>query len=205
MHTLRRQFTHPGTLLLYLPAIFVLEIMVLCSKSISRQVPWNYIVLFSFTICMSLAVGQSLSFVVVQLDKDGGFVINSDIQHIILLAGFLTTITAVSLTAYAYSQTSKLTIPGCLASLLIGQLCCLIFSLIFFNYIGFFYILLCCLSAVGAGLYFIYHTMLVRGVFNVRIDYNDYIRGALLLYIDLIDIFLKILRILLIIYGKHKK
>eukprot|EP00825_Cyclidium_porcatum_P043831 TRINITY_DN6313_c0_g1_i3.p1 TRINITY_DN6313_c0_g1~~TRINITY_DN6313_c0_g1_i3.p1 ORF type:complete len:125 (-),score=34.16 TRINITY_DN6313_c0_g1_i3:32-406(-) len=92
-----------------------------------------------------------------------------------------------------------------IGAILLGQLISAIFSIIFFGNIGIFYVTFCILGALLAGFYFVYHTMLVRGVFNVKIDNDDYILAAMLLYVDLIELFLRILRLLIIIYKLKKK
>lgn len=144
-----------------------LEIAFICSKSLSRTVPYNYIALGVFTFTMSMWLGQCLSICVVSKNALGEYIINSEVQNIIVLAAFLTAATAISLTIYAYLQTEKITITGSIFSLLICQLICFFFSIFIFDFIGFFYILICVLSAVVAGLYFVYHTMLIRGAFNI--------------------------------------
>lgn len=64
------------------------------------------------------------------------------------------------------------------------------------------YILYLGLGVVLYGMYLVYDVQLIAGGHTVKIEIDDYILGAMLLYIDIIILFLRILRILAIIKKK---
>jgi FtsH-binding integral membrane protein len=53
------------------------------------------------------------------------------------------------------------------------------------------------------GFYLIYDTQLIVGGKRYELDYDDYIIGALMIYIDIIALFVELLQILLSIFGNN--
>jgi FtsH-binding integral membrane protein len=56
--------------------------------------------------------------------------------------------------------------------------------------------LYCCLGVILFGVYLVIDTQLVIGGRRLEISMDDYVVGALILYMDIIQIFLYLLRIL---------
>jgi FtsH-binding integral membrane protein len=56
-------------------------------------------------------------------------------------------------------------------------------------------ILICSVIAIIYGLFIIYDTQLIAGGKHSELTYDDYIIGALLLYVDIVGMFVYILRI----------
>ena len=83
----------------------------------------------------------------------------------------------------------------------------LVAQLIFFGFLNLFirsqFIhMLCCLGCTAlVGMYLVYDVQLISGKFGIEYSIDDYIFAAMELYIDIIRLFLEILRIL----GKFQK
>jgi FtsH-binding integral membrane protein len=154
-------------------------IPLVCFKSIARGVPQNYILLFSWTICESYMLATAVTFYDPQ---------------IVMLAGFLTFAVTAALTLYACTTKTDFTFCGgflfcCVTILFFWSL----FSLIFGFYSNTLY---CCLGVIVYSIYLIYDTQMVMGKFGSEFDVDDYVFAALSIYLDIINLFIKILQIL---------
>lgn len=155
-----------------------------CYPSVARSVPINYILLTIFAICQSISIGIICA--------------TSD-PKTVLIAAALTCAVVVALTAYACYTDTDITMCG-------GLLCCLCLILIVASILAIFIQnrwLQLAISIFGALLfcvYLIYDTQLILGNKSRAFSVDDYIMAAMMLYIDIIQIFLYILSIL----GKSK-
>ncbi|EAR90207.1 inhibitor of apoptosis-promoting Bax1 protein (macronuclear) [Tetrahymena thermophila SB210] len=166
--------------------MFIVEIAILCFRNVARTVPTNYICLFIFTFCMSYLVSACCS-VVKQQSDDG--------QKTVLIAAVMTLGVVVALTIYAFKTKTDFTLLG-------GFLFCFVMVLIIFGIFLAFaysrtaYIVYCALGCLLYSLYLIYDTQLIVGKKRYALEIDDYVIGALMLYIDIIGLFLEILRLL---------
>ena len=159
-------------------------IMLICCK-LSNVVPANYIILILFTIFEAITV----SFTTIYFDPIS-----------VLTCAGLTMLIVFGLTMYACFTKTDVTLMG-------GFLLSCSILLFFLGIIGIFFqsyfymmFLNCCGVLLGS-VYLIYDTQLVVGNKTNLIKLDDYIMGALLIYMDIIILFLRILRLL----GKKKK
>ena len=60
------------------------------------------------------------------------------------------------------------------------------FFLWIFPYVAWVNIMYCCFGVILFGLYLVFDTQLIMGGKKYEFDYDDYIWGALMLYIDII-------------------
>lgn len=170
-------------LIVFLFVTIFVCIMFSCFRDRARKVPLNYILLFSFTLCMSFYCFIFCAFF--------------DPQDVIA-AAMLTIAATVGLTVYAIRTTTDFSFLG-------GFLFCFgflfVFSFAFYFWIRITVIWLM-LGVLIYSLYLIYDTQLIMQ--NVGMGYNidDYCFAALNLYIDIIYLFLKILQIIATIKGK---
>ena len=154
---------------------FVLLIFVACFKKLRRKVPLNYILLFSFTIVWSYMVA--------------GFTNWFSVDKILVSAG-LTLAMFIGLTVYAGCAKEEqlailagVAIVGCFALFPMIFFCWYIRSYpIWWNFIYFAIILLIALFIL----------------FDIRqimtdLDTDEYIIGALILYVDTIMLFMQLL------------
>mmetsp|Transcript_16663 Transcript_16663/g.30985 ORF Transcript_16663/g.30985 Transcript_16663/m.30985 type:complete len:247 (+) Transcript_16663:76-816(+) len=149
-----------------------------CEKNM-RTFPTNYILLGCFTVTEGLLVGIVCSF----------YTANS-----VLIAVFATAALVGGLTAYAMYTKRDFTGYGIY---LFAALCVLmIFGvfLMFFNF-PFMHKVYCCLGILIFSFYLIYDTQLIMGNGELCLTVDDYVFGALQLYIDIIQIFLYIVQL----------
>lgn len=171
---------NPAMLIVAAVASIILIYALMCYKSVSRKVPTNYILLALFTLCE----GYMVSAITLQTDP-----------QLVLIAAVLTAGIVVSLTIYAITTKTDFTMMG-------GLLFMLLVTLILASFLGFFFrskgfqIVISSFSVLLFGLYLIYDTQLIVGGKRRELSVDDYIVGALMLYIDIIQIFIEILRIL---------
>jgi FtsH-binding integral membrane protein len=165
---------------------FIISTCILtCNRRIARKVPQNYILLFLVTIsesilCTSAALNYSFE---------------------IVCASIVLTI-AAALGIITYTLKTKRDLSWCGMTLMV-----LVAQLIFFGFLNLFirsqFIhMLCCLGCTAlVGMYLVYDVQLISGKFGREYSIDDYIFAAMELYIDIIRLFLEILRIL----GKFQK
>ena len=111
------------------------------------------------------------------------------------MALFLTATVVTSLAIYALSTKKEVTYFGGLIGLVSIGLFAGIF-LSWFVRLHFLHCLLFAGSCVVSGLYLIYDIKLIMGKDAMKLTLDDYIKGSMHLYIDIIRIFLKILELL---------
>ncbi len=151
-----------------------------CYPSVARNYPINYVLLFIFTISFSYVVA---------------FICAMSPPHNVIIAAGLTALMTISLTIYAWTTKTDFTYMG-------GLLFMLSFVFVGACFFSIFYpsdLVAIIISAFGIilfGIYLIYDTQLIVGKKDNKLRIDDYIIGALSLYIDIMEIFLNILDIL---------
>lgn len=159
---------------------FTIVLLPICSPDIYRKVPINYILLFVFTICMSHIVAICTASVA---------------GPTVVMAIIATFITVLSLTIYAWKTEDDFTMCGGSLSVALTNLIILSIINIFIG-IPFLRIIEIIASLIIFSLYLIYDTQLIVGQKRRRIENDDYILAVMMLYLDIINIFLDILRLL---------
>lgn len=169
-------------LIIFLVVTIVVFSVFGCCRETARKVPTNYILLFSFTLCMSFYLSLLCS---LYETKD------------VISALILTCAATVGLTIYASRTTTDFTYCG---GFLFAFVLILIISFALFFWVRYF-IFYCAVGVLIYSLYLIYDTQLILGKFGNEYNIDDYCFAALNLYIDIIYIFIRILAIL----GNAKK
>jgi len=155
-------------------------IPLICFKELSRRVPLNYILMTVWTVCESILVATCCSL----YDPE-----------IVIMAGILTAAVTISLTIYAFTTKTDFTFLG---GLLFVSICLILFFGIFcfaFRSVRVLHIFFCILGVLVYSLYLIYDTQLVMGKFGQEYSVDDYIIAAIMIYIDIIQMFLYILQL----------
>ena len=159
---------------------FVIEIVILCCRNCARKVPVNYFLLLIFTTC------QSFFF---------SFVCTHYSSQSCLTAAGMTAIITIGLTVYAYMTSTDFTVWRSLFFLMsLSTMCLMVFST-YLTFGAWWYPFLSAVLVVVWGLYLVYDTQLIAGGQSHSLGYDDYIVGALLLYIDVLMVFLELLRL----------
>jgi len=152
-------------------------ILVIFKPQTTRRVPSNYILLFIFTICE----GYFLALFT--------FVFQRKSTYISLL---LTLIAVITLIIYAFISKNDFTqCEGILWVLLVLHFFGVLFMVIF--RLSILYIFLNILGIGLFSLYLIYDIQLIEGNQKYKLSEDDYILGVIMLYLDIINLFLYIL------------
>jgi FtsH-binding integral membrane protein len=169
---------------IWVVALFVaiiVEIMLICNRHLARSSPINYILLAIFTICEAYSV--SATSVYYALDSPW-----------IVIESFVGTV-AITLACTFYALTTKndFTILGSMAWLVVSALlfCIIIMAVTHFTF--FLYDLLIAFCVFLFGIYLIVDVQMIVGSGRWKLSVDDYILGALILFVDIITIFLYLL------------
>ena len=154
--------------------------MILCCKSMARKVPTNYLLLFIFTSLFSFFFMYVSSLY--------------DVTDVLTAAGMTLGMT-VAITLFAFWTKTDFTVCGSLfLCLAIGMLCLGLVS-IFCTFSSWWYPLVSAICVVIYGLYLIFDTQLIAGGRRHELSVDDYVVGALLIYTDIMMIFLELLKL----------
>jgi hypothetical protein len=185
--------THESTTMGLLLLSMVLSVGTMCifccAPRLMRQFPWNYIILFLFTVAEAILVGL----ISVQYTQES-----------VLIALGITTFVVFGLTLFACQ--TKMDFTGCGPYLFVGMLCLMAFG--FFIWLGSFFLgseafttlrlLYACGGATLFSFYLVYDTQLIVGGKHQRrneFSLDDYAFAAISLYIDIVQLFLYLLEI----------
>jgi FtsH-binding integral membrane protein len=171
---------HRGIMYLMFMITFVISIIASCCSGLMRQVPLNYILLFAFTFGESYIVA---------------FICAYTNPQVVLMAAVMTFVMVVSLTLYAINTKNDITMQG--GFLFIFTAAVLLFIIFgFFTSNRLYHVIIALVCVILFSLYLIYDTQLIMGNRQEMIQVDDYILGALYLYIDIIQILLNLLQVL---------
>jgi len=160
--------------------ILIISFIIQCFPYFTQNYPQNYIILFLFTLAESYLIS---------------FICAFSNHKIVFMAAFMTLIMCLTLTIYAINTKSDFTTKG-------GILFILSAGLFLFTFFGlftdnkFFHILISTFGVILFGFYLIYDTQLIIGNKSELLETDDYILGAFLLYLDIINIFLYLLKLM---------
>mgnify|MGYP002626577315 CR=1 FL=1 len=177
--------SNPGFFYLSLFGTLCTEIPIICCPGVASKVPLNYTLLLIFTFCESYLVAYTT--------------LIYEPLSVLMCAG-ITLALVFGLTLYAIFTKTDITLWG-------GGLVCLsviffILSIVGLFYRSFFYqTLLSCCGLFLFSIYLMYDTQLVIGKNKNLISTDQYIIGALMIYIDIISIFIQLLKL----FGVRKK
>mmetsp|Transcript_73422 Transcript_73422/g.215310 ORF Transcript_73422/g.215310 Transcript_73422/m.215310 type:complete len:242 (-) Transcript_73422:104-829(-) len=149
-----------------------------CERNM-RKFPTNYILLFGFTASEGLLVGACCSH----------YTVGS-----VAVAVAATGVLVGALTAYAFW--SKTDFTGMGPYLLAATMVLMFFGLfLMFLPSPFMHKVYCCLGILVFSFYLIFDTQMIVGKGQCSLGVDDYVYGALQLYIDIIQLFLYILQL----------
>jgi len=148
-------------------------------KKYMRIYPQNYMMLFAFTATEGCIVGVICSL----------YTVNS-----VLFAVVATAVLVGGLTGYAMYTKSDFTGMG--AYLFAAGMVLMIFSwMLFFFYSPIMHKIICCFGILLFSMYLIYDTQMIMGNKEYAIGIDDYAYACLMLYVDIIQLFLYILQL----------
>jgi len=174
------QMENPALMITAAVGSLVIVLGLLCFTKCSRRVPLNYIILTLFTLCESYMVSSICAM--------------SDPENVVM-AAVMTLGVTVSLTLYACTTRTDFTYFAGFLFVSVSSLMMSGFFMMFFNY-GYLYVMCCGFGVIIYGMYLVYDTQLILGGKHVELGYDDYIIGAILIYLDIVVLFIRILEII---------
>ena len=175
--------------MLFYPVLFLqiaISCVISCCTSVARRTPHNYILLTCFTLCWTYLIGFICAFYPAE---------------IVLSAAGMTAMISVAISIFAcvtdFDFTEACGPFICMGLLLVMcvSLICSILSMIFFTFAQAWYPWACGLCVIIYGLFLLCDTQMIVGGGRYELSIDDYVLGAMMLYIDIIMLFLKLLEI----------
>lgn len=161
------------------------EITLICCRKVSRKVPINYILLLIFTLCESYVVANICAYYMASQ------------PGVVTMAGLGTFVISLACMLYAFFAKTDFTIMGGIIWLLSFTLLLIImFQWVFLYGNTFVYNMIIGLCIFLMGIFLIYDTQLIVGKGKHKLSLDDYVIGALIIYSDIITIFLYLLMLL---------
>jgi FtsH-binding integral membrane protein len=155
-------------------------LVLFCCRGLARKVPWNYLLLFLFVGFYSLFIACICAF----YDPTT-----------VLIAAIMTLGVTLSLTVYALTTKTDFTTTR-------GSLIVIVFAVILFAiFFPIYYeqritqVFVCFGWCIVYGIYLVIDVQLVAGGGRYQISSEDYIVGAMALYVDIVALFIMLLRI----------
>ena len=164
--------------------IIITEIALLCCKGLARKVPVNYLLLLLFTCCEAYLVSAICS--AYSLSQ----------PEIIIAAGAGTAMITLACTAYAFTTKTDFTIMGGLMWVLMMTVLILTIATWVLRWNTFLYNFIIAICIFIFGIFLIFDTQLIVCKGRHKLSLDDYIIGAMIIYLDIITIFLYLLELL---------
>ncbi|XP_046846013.1 protein lifeguard 1-like [Xenia sp. Carnegie-2017] len=172
---------HVGLFIAAAVMSFVLIIALACCENLRRKYPHNVILLSLFTLCEGFLLGSAAS----RYDADA-----------VLMAAGITTGVVLAITLFSFQTKYDFTMMG-------GMLFVALIVLLLFGFLTIFFhsqivnLVYASLGALIFSLYLVYDTQIMMGDGKqYSLSPEEYIFAALNLYLDIINLFLFILRII---------
>uniref|UniRef100_H2TED0 Transmembrane BAX inhibitor motif containing 1 n=1 Tax=Takifugu rubripes TaxID=31033 RepID=H2TED0_TAKRU len=174
---------YPGIYWASFVVYFIVYCILICCKEPRRRFPWNLVLLGVFTLALSYMCGTISSYY--------------DTKAVFLAMG-ITALVCVAVTVFCFQTKVDFTSCGgflCIAAvvlMVIGVVTAIVLS---FQYVPWLHMLYAAIGAVVYTLFLVYNTQLLIGNRELAISPEEYVYGALSLYIDIVHIFLFILQV----------
>lgn len=158
----------------------VIAIMLFCCIENARNVPINYILLSVFTICEGYIVSYSCA---------------AASKEIVFMAAVMTLGITIGLTIYAMTTKEDFTYCGGML-FIFGFIFAIACIFMIFTSNPVLHVIFAAIGVCFYGIYLIYDTQLIMGNKKHKLSVDDYILGAIIIYLDIILIFLYLLKLL---------
>jgi protein lifeguard len=179
--SVQRQLTSVPALVGIYAAPFIVLLVLVCSSSARHTYPLNLLLLAAFTVAESFAVG----------------LVSSQYDTVVVLGAIgITASLTLSLTMYALVSKSDITMLGSALYAVLTAVVLASLANIFFQ-VKLLDVIISAVAAVLFCVYIVYDVqLLASGSHSSALSPDEYILGALNLYLDIINLFLYILRLL---------
>uniref|UniRef100_A0A8C7XX81 Transmembrane BAX inhibitor motif containing 1b n=1 Tax=Oryzias sinensis TaxID=183150 RepID=A0A8C7XX81_9TELE len=184
----RRERLHAGGVTSMLFSVhsavyFVVYCVLICLKEPRRRFPWNLLLLGIFTLALSYMAGTISSYYETKA---------------VFIAMGITVVVCVAVTVFCFQ--TKVDLTSCSGLLCIAGVLLMIIGIVTavvlsFQYVHWLHMLYAAIGAVVYTLFLVYNTQLLIGNRELAISPEEYVFGALSLYVDIVHIFLFILQV----------
>ncbi|XP_057713318.1 protein lifeguard 3-like [Corythoichthys intestinalis] len=167
---------------------FITHLVLVCCKGPRRKFPWNLILLSIFTLALSYMAGSISSY----YDTSAVF-----------LALSITVVVCIAVTVFCFQTKVDFTkCRGffCVLGIVVFVTGIITVIVLSFKYIYWLHMLYAAIGAIAFTLFLAYDTQLLIGNRKYSISPEEYVFGALSLYVDIVQIFLFLLQI----FGSSK-
>ncbi|CAL9690577.1 unnamed protein product [Knipowitschia caucasica] len=174
---------YPAVYYASLVIYFVVYCILVCCKEPRRRFPWNFVLLGVFTVALSYLAGSIASYYETKA---------------VFIAMVITAIVCLAVTIFCFQTKVDFTSCGgllCISAVLLTILGIVTAVVLTFQYIHWLHMLYAAIGAIVYTLFLVYNTQLLIGNREHAISPEEYVYGALSLYIDVVNIFLFILQI----------
>ncbi|XP_069554753.1 protein lifeguard 3-like [Brachyistius frenatus] len=174
---------YPGIYWASFVVYFVVYCILVCCKEPRRRFPLNLVLLGVFTLALSYLSGTISSYYETKA---------------VLLAMGITALVCIAVTIFCFQTKVDFTSCGgllCTAGVLLMIIGIVTAVVLSFQYVPWLHMLYAAIGAVVYTLFLVYNTQLLIGNRELAISPEEYIYGALSLYVDIVHIFLFILQI----------
>lgn len=163
---------------------FIVHMVLVCCTGPRRKHPWNLILLFVFTLALSYMTGTISSYY--------------DTRAVFLAMG-ITAVVCIAVTVFCFQ--TKVDFTKCRGLFCVLGIVMFVTSIITiivlsFKYIYWLHMLYAAIGAIVFTMFLAYHTQLLIGNRKYSIGPDEYVFGALSIYVDVIQIFLFLLQII---------
>ncbi|KAK5890645.1 hypothetical protein CesoFtcFv8_014146 [Champsocephalus esox] len=174
---------YPGIYWASFVVYFMVYCILVCCKGPRRRFPWNLVLLGVFTLALSYMSGTISSYYETKA---------------VFLAMGITAIVCIAVTIFCFQTKVDFTSCGgllCIASVVLMIIGIVTGVVLSFQYVPWLHMLYAAIGAVIYTLFLVYNTQLLVGNRELAINPEEYIFGALSLYIDIVHIFLFVLQV----------
>ncbi|XP_054643290.1 protein lifeguard 3-like [Dunckerocampus dactyliophorus] len=174
---------YPGIYWASLVVYFMVYCILICCKEPRRRFPWNLVLLGVFTVALSYMSGTISSYYETKA---------------VFLAMGITALVCITVTVFCFQTKVDFTSCGgflCIAAILLMIIGIVTAVVLSFQYVPWLHMLYAAIGAIVYTLFLVYNTQLLIGNRELAISPEEYVYGALSLYIDIVHIFLFILQI----------
>ncbi|XP_044074099.1 protein lifeguard 3 isoform X1 [Siniperca chuatsi] len=174
---------YPGIYWASFVVYFLVYCILICCKKPRRRFPWNLVLLGIFTLALSYMAGTISSYYETKA---------------VFLAMGITAVVCIAVTIFCFQTKVDFTSCGgllCIAAVLLMIIGIVTAVVLSFHYVPWLHMLYAAIGAIVYTLFLVYNTQLLIGNRELAISPEEYIYGALSLYIDIVHIFLFILQV----------
>jgi FtsH-binding integral membrane protein len=172
---------HYGLMITAMIGSIVICCVMICCINLTRMVPINYLLMLGFTLCESYMVAS---------------VAARYSPEIVIQAATMVAVMTVGLTFFACCTSVDFVLVGPILVFILSMAVMMSMLFMFVFMLDKLRVFYCTLGVIFYSIYLVMDTQLIMGGKRYEVDIDDYILGAIILYTDIIMLFLYLLQLL---------